>query len=210
MTNAILKIDRSAVDEGIKNLDGMFNATNDVLNEYEEEKKSLEKRGEHLDRRLAELQEQHVTLLMDRETAKDNPSDYIYLSTQLKKIDEEVKILLSLQDQLKEEFKVLKEKYMPIIRETYSKDSLVRNNFNVNEAIASVRDELKQIISDYEKAINEQDQQVMDIIYEDFLDDSELMDESWNDPERRRKALAFKRTFDFDRNRIYYTSTINL
>ncbi|WP_224654531.1 hypothetical protein, partial [Escherichia coli] len=76
-------------------------------------------RGEVITKKLAELQEQHVTLLMDRETAKDNPSDYIYLSTQLTKTDEESKVLLSLQDQHKEEFAELKKKYMPLIRGAY-------------------------------------------------------------------------------------------
>lgn len=50
----------------------------------------------------------------------------------------------------------------------------------------------------------------MPLIYDDFLDDSELMNESWDNPDRRMKALAFKRTFDFDRNNLLYDKEIRL
>ncbi|PAW37821.1 hypothetical protein CKQ70_30995 [Bacillus toyonensis] len=103
-----------------------------------------------------------------------------------------MKVLLPLKEALQEEYTLLKQKYMPIIRETYSKDSATRNkHFNVSEAVSYVREELKLVISDYEKAISEQDQQVMPLIYDDFLDDSELMNESWDNPDRRMKVLAF-------------------
>ncbi|MGW8749474.1 hypothetical protein [Bacillus wiedmannii] len=175
------------------------------------QKEVLEKCEEALTELLSQLQEQHSQTLIDREIAKDNPSDYIYLSAQLTKIDDEVKILLSLQDQQKEDFTVLKNKYMPIIRETYIKDSATRHkHFNVSETVAYVKNELKQAISDYEKEIHKQDQQVMPVIYNDFLDDLELMNESWDDPDRRRKALAFKRTFEFDRNDLSYAKEVNL
>ncbi|MGE8082134.1 hypothetical protein [Peribacillus loiseleuriae] len=207
----MLKIDRSAVDKAIESLGGMFNATNEVLASYEAEKKTLEEREGFLKGKLAQLQKQHATTLIDREVAKDNPSDYIYLSTQLTKVDEEVKILLSLQDQQKEEFTELKKKYMPIIKEAYSKDSRARNDyFNVSEAVTHVTDELKRAISDYEKEISKQDSQVMSGIYEDFLDDSELMNESWDDPNRRRNVLAFKRAFSWERNNLHYDKTIKL
>ncbi|OJH18711.1 hypothetical protein BLX88_10910 [Bacillus obstructivus] len=207
----MLKIDRSSIDEAIKNLEGMFNATNEVLKDYEEEKKALEEREAFLKDRLTQLQEQHATTLIDREVANENPSDYIYLSKQLTEIDEEVKILQSLQDQLKDEFNVLKQKYMPIIRGTYSKDLSAKNQyFNVNESVRNIRDELKKAISDYEQTIHKQDSQVMKIIYGDFLADTELMNESWDNPSRRRKALAFKRTFDFERTRLFYDSEIKL
>jgi hypothetical protein len=207
----MLKIDRSEVDKAIENLGGMFNATQEVLNSYEAEKKTLEERGEVLAERLAQLQEQHTQTLLDREVAKDSPSDYIYLSTQLTKIGEEIKILLSLTEQQKEEFKALKQRYMPIISGTYSRDSATKSKyFNVSESVINVRDELKRAISDYESEIHKQDQKVMSVIYDDFLHDSELMNESWDNVERRRKALAFKRRFDFDRNRLFYDKTINL
>lgn len=206
----MLKIDRTSVDKAIEEME-LFTATKEVLASYEAEKEALEKREEVLTERLAQLQEQHTQTLMDREVASDNPSDYIYLSAQLTKIDDEVNILLSLQDQLKGDFTALKQKYMPIVRETYSKDSSARNkHFNVSEAVSYVREELKLVISDYEKAISEQDQQVMPLIYNDFLDDSELMNESWDNPDRRMKALAFKRTFDFDRNNLLYDKEIRL
>ncbi|WP_434813169.1 hypothetical protein ACRV5I_00125 [Bacillus halotolerans] len=207
----MLKIDRSAVDKAIENLDDMFNATNEVLKEYEAEKKALKEREEFLKNRLAQLQEQHATTLMDREVTRDNPSDYIYLSKQLSGIDEEVEILLSLQEQLQDEYKELKEKYMPIIRDSYRRDLSAKNSyFNVNEAVNYVRDELKQAISDYENEIYKQDSQVMSVIYDDFLSDSELMNESWDDPERRSSALSFKRTFDFDRTKLSYDREIKL
>ncbi|MCU4971080.1 hypothetical protein OCD64_29625 [Bacillus toyonensis] len=206
----MLKIDRKAVDKAIEEME-LFTATKEVLANYEAEKESLVKREEALTERLAQLQEQHTQTLMDREVASDNPSDYIYLSSQLSKIESDMKVLLPLKEALQEEYTLLKQKYMPIIRETYSKDSSARNkHFNVSEAVSHVRDELKLVISDYEKAISKQDQQVMPVIYADFLDDSELMNESWDNPDRRMKALAFKRTFEFDRNNLLYDKKIRL
>ncbi|HDR4617628.1 TPA: hypothetical protein QCQ90_005301 [Bacillus cereus] len=206
----MLKIDRTSVDKAIEEME-LFTATKEVLASYEAEKESLVKREEALAERLAQLQEQHTQTLIDREVASDNPSDYIYLSSQLSKIESDMKVLLPLKEAVEEEYTLLKQKYMPIIRETYSKDSSARNkHFNVSEAVSSVRDELKQAISDYEKAISKQDQQVMPVIYEDFLDDSELMNESWDNPDRRMKALAFKRTFEFDRNNLLYDKEIRL
>lgn len=206
----MLQIDRKAVDKAIEEME-LFTATKEVLKQYEAEKESLVKREEALAERLAQLQEQHTQTLIDREVASDNPSDYIYLSSQLSKIESDMKVLLPLKEALAEEYTLLKQKYMPIIRETYSKDSSARNkHFNVSEAVSHVRDELKLVISDYEKAISKQDQQVMSVIYDDFLDDSELMNESWDNPDRRMKALAFKRTFEFDRNNLLYDKEIRL
>ncbi|ASZ20467.1 TPA: hypothetical protein ACGXMA_005424 [Bacillus cereus] len=206
----MLKIDRTSVDKAIEDME-LFTATKEVLKQYEAEKESLVKRGETITERLAQLQEQHTQTLIDREVVSDNPSDYIYLSSQLSKIESDMKVLLPLKEALEEEYTLLKQKYMPIIRETYSKDSSARNkHFNVSEAVSHVRDELKLVISDYEKAISEQDQQVMSVIYDDFLDDSELMNESWDNPDRRMKALAFKRTFEFDRNNLLYDKEIRL
>ncbi|MEC1633064.1 MULTISPECIES: hypothetical protein [Bacillus cereus group] len=206
----MIKLDRTAVDKAITEMK-LFEATKEVLASYEAEKEVLKKREEALTERLAQLQEQHTQTLIDREVANDNPSDYIYLSSQLSKLESDMKVLLPLKEALQEEYTLLKQKYMPIIRETYSKDSATRNkHFNVSEAVSYVREELKLVISDYEKAISEQDQQVMPLIYNDFLDDSELMNESWDNPDRRMKALAFKRTFDFDRNNLLYDKEIRL
>ncbi|MCM2982305.1 hypothetical protein M3599_15370 [Niallia circulans] len=206
----MLKINRSSLDKAIKNLDGMFNGTMEVLKEYEAEKKALEERKDALSKLIAEQQEQHAQTFIDRELAKDNPSDYIYMSKQLASMEEELRVLLSLQDQQKDDFYTLKQKYMPIIREAYSKDSAICKAFNVNESIHNVGDELKQAIADYEQAIDKQDKQVMPLIQKDFLGDSELMNESWEDPDRRRNALTFKREFDFARNRLYYDKEIKL
>lgn len=205
----MLKIDRLAVDKVIKGLE-MFTATKEVLANYETEKKALTERADFLNSRLTQQQEQHATVLIGREVAKDNPSEYIQLSKQLTEITEDVKILLSLQDELKGEFTTLKEKYMPIIRETYSKDMAKKNTFDVDAAVKSVGAELKQVISDYQSKISNQDGQVMVLINKDFLYDSELMNESWDDPTRRRNVLQFKRIFDFDKGRLFYPKEIKL
>ncbi|MDA2383126.1 hypothetical protein PDN41_15285 [Bacillus cereus] len=207
----MLKIDRKAVDTAIKEME-LFTTTKEVLANYEAEKEVLEKREKVLTESLARLQEQHTSLLIDREVSTDNLSDYIYISKQLTNINEDVKVITSLQEQLKEDLKVLKQKYMPIIRETYSKDSSARNkHFNVSETVAYITNELKQCISDYEKEIHKQDQQIMPVIYDEFLDDSELMNAGWEvDQESRVRALAFKRTFDFDRNNLLYDKELKL
>ncbi|KAA0756029.1 hypothetical protein DN401_12640, partial [Bacillus sp. BF2-3] len=150
----MIRLDRTSVDKAIEGMN-LFTATKEVLASYEAEKEALVKREEALTERLAQLQEQHIQLMMDREVATDNPSDYIYISKQLTNINEDVKVITLLQDQLKEDFTALKQKYMPIVRETYSKDSSARNkHFNVSEAVSYVREELKLVISDYEKAIS--------------------------------------------------------
>ncbi|MDA2733455.1 hypothetical protein PDR34_27400, partial [Bacillus cereus] len=141
----MLKIDRTSVDKAIEDME-LFTATKEVLKQYEAEKESLVKRGETITERLAQLQEQHTQTLIDREVVSDNPSDYIYLSSQLSKIESDMKVLLPLKEALEEEYTLLKQKYMPIIRETYSKDSSARNkHFNVSEAVSHVRDELKLV-----------------------------------------------------------------
>lgn len=207
----MLKIDRTAIDKAIEEME-LFTATKEVLAKYEVEKEVLEKREEALNERLEKLSTQHAQTLMDREFASENVSEYILLSQQLTKFNEEVKILNSLQKEVKANFTELKKKYMPIIQETYKNDSAARlKHFNIGETIAHVQNELKQVISDYKKAIHEQDQQVMPVIYDDFLDDSELMNEGWEvDQESRVKVLAFKRAFDFDRNNLLYDKEIKL
>lgn len=207
----MLKIDRTAVDKAIEEME-LFETTKEVLKQYESEKEVLEKREVALNERLAMLSNQHAQTLMDREFASENVGEYILLSQQLTKFNEEVKILNSLQKEVKANFTELKKKYMPILQETYKNDSAARHkHFNIGETVAHVQNELKQAISDYKKAISEQDQQVMPIIYDDFLDDSELMNEGWEvDQESRVKVLAFKRAFDFDRNNLLYDKEIKL
>ena len=78
----MLEINRTKVDQAIENME-MFTATKEVLADYETEKVVLLKRGDDLNKKVSELQEQHTQLLLDREIAKDNTSDYIYLSKQL-------------------------------------------------------------------------------------------------------------------------------
>lgn len=193
----MLKIDRSAVDEAIKNMN-MFTATLEVLASYEAEKKVLKERGEHLTQKLAQLQEQHATTLIDREVAKDSPSEYVYLSKQLKEIDEETKVLNSLQEQLKDEFTELKLKYAPTIAENYRKDKVAKAEFDVNATVEYVRYELIKAIADYANEVKKQDAPLMPLIYE-FLDDKEVME----------AYRGFRRTFDFDRTDLYYSEANN-
>lgn len=193
----MIKFDRTEVDKAIEELN-MFEATKKVIEDYENEKKLLEKREEELNNKISELQELHATLLIDRETAKDTPSDYIYLSTQLTKTNEEMNILLSLQDELKNDFKELKMKYTPIIQDTYYKDSQERYNFNVNEAVEKTRYELIKAIADYSNAVKAQERPLMNTIQE-FLDDKEVMEAN----------RSFKRRFEFDRLNLNYAESID-
>ncbi|PAW43854.1 hypothetical protein CKQ69_29935 [Bacillus toyonensis] len=148
----MIKLDRTAVDKAITEMK-LFEATKEVLASYEAEKEVLKKREEALTERLAHYKN-NILKLYDREVANDNPSDYIYLSSQLSKLESDMKVLLPLKEALQEEYTLLKQKYMPIIRETYSKDSATRNkHFNVSEAVSYVREELKLVISDYEKLL---------------------------------------------------------
>ncbi len=191
----MLKIDRSAVDTAIEEME-LFTATKEVLKQYEAEKEVLEKRGDALAERLAQLQEQHTQTLIDREVAKDNPSDYIYLSTQLTKIDDEVKILLSLQDQLKDAFTALKQKFAPTIKETYRQDLREKDKLHVNDIVDSVRYELIKSIYDYAREIRNQQAPLMTTIGE-FLDDKEVMETN----------RGFQRLFEFDRTNLYYSES---
>lgn len=191
----MLKIDRTAIDTAIEEME-LFTATKEVLASYEAEKGTLEKREEALTERLAQLQEQHSQTLIDREVAKDNPSDYIYLSAQLTKIDDEVKILLSLQDQLKEDFTALRQEFAPTIQETYRKDLRKKDKLPVNDMVDSVRYELIKAITDYAREVRNQQAPLMTTMSE-FLDDKEVMESNRN----------FKRLFEFDATHLYYSES---
>lgn len=193
----MLKIDRSEVDKAIENLE-MFTDTEKVLDDYETEKKVLIKREEDLNKRVVELQEEHTQLLLDREIVKDSTSDYIYLSKQLSVANDEMQIIVSLQEQLKDDFRALKQKYIPIIRGTYSKDLQGKNEFPVNFTVESVRYELIKAIADYANEIREQQQPLIPLIGE-FLDDEELMEEN----------RGFRRLFEFDSTNLSYTGELS-
>ncbi|SIR38192.1 hypothetical protein SAMN05878482_103486 [Peribacillus simplex] len=190
----MITVDRTKIDQSIENMGTMFNATKEVLASYEEEKKVLEKRGEDLNKKVAELQEQHTQLLLDREIAKDNTSDYIYLSKQLADTQKEMRIIVSLQEELKWDFKQLKKKYVLTIQNTYGKDLSAKSQFDVNANVELVRYELLNAIADYAKEVRKQQQPLMEIIGDEFLDDEELMENN----------LSFRRAFDFDSTYLSY------
>jgi hypothetical protein len=190
----MITVNRSAVDAAIENMGTMFTVTKEVLASYEEEKKVLENRGDDLNKRVAELQEQHTQLLLDRESEKDSTSNYIKLSKQLTAANDEVQVIVSLQEQLKEDFKALKQKYIPIILGNYGKDLLAKNELNVNETVELVRYELLNAIAEYAKEVRKQQQPLMEIIGDEFLDDEELMENN----------RSFKRAFEFDSTHLSY------
>lgn len=196
----MLKIDRSAVDTAIENLEGMFSNTEKVLSDYEAEKADLEKRGNDLSDRLNELQLLYTETLIKREEEK-NTASYIKLSKQLNEADEERKIIVSLQEQLNEDFQQLKQKYIPVIRETYNKDSRAMSAFDVNYEVDNVRYELVKAIADYANAVRKEDSKVIGIVRDEFLSDSALMYEN----------RGFQRAFDSDRTKLsYFNSMPNL
>lgn len=196
----MLKIDRSAVDTAIENLEGMFSNTEKVLSDYEAEKADLVKRGNDLSDRLNELQQLYTATLIQREE-ETNTAIYIKLSKQLNEAEEERKIIVSLQEQLKEDFQRLKQKYVPVIRGAYNKDSRAMSAFDVNYEVDNVLYELIKAISDVAKAVRKEDSKVIGIVQDEFLSDSALMYEN----------RGFQRTFDFDRTNLsYYNDTRNL
>lgn len=191
----MIQIDRSAVDAAIENMGGMFKASKEVFAEYEKERKVLIKRGEGFKKKIAELQEEHASTMIDRETvAKDSISDYIFLTQKMKKLDDEMTTVQSLEDQLKEDFKSLKQKYIPIIQNTYGEDLTAKNEFDVKHAVELVRYELLSCIAEYAGAVRKQQAPLLPLIGE-FLDDEELMTEH----------KSFRRTFDFDSTYLSYT-----
>ncbi|TKH08505.1 hypothetical protein FC678_20105 [Peribacillus simplex] len=189
----MLKIDRTKVDASIKDM-VLFTATKKVLADYEKEKQVLLNRETGLNERMAQLQEEHTQLLLDREIAKDNTSDYIYLSKQLTNTDEEMKIIVSLQEQFKEDFKGLKQKHLPIIRNSYSKDLSAKSEFRVNETVELVRYELLSAIADYSREVSKQREPLMPAIYE-FLHDEELMETN----------MGFRRAFEYGSEHLVFT-----
>ena len=189
----MLKIDRSAVDKAIEDLE-MFTDTKAVLDNYETEKEVLVKRGDDLSKRVAELQEEHTKLLLERESSKDNTSDYIYLSKQLTAADEEMRIIVSLQEQLKEDFTSLKMKYAPIIQATYSNDLQAKNQLPVNDMVEYVRYELVKAIYDFASEVRKQQSPLLPAIGE-FLDDRTVMEAN----------RSFGRLFEFDQTNLYYS-----
>lgn len=188
----MLKINRSAVDKAIEDLE-MFTATQAVLDNYETEKQVLIKRGDDLNKRIDELQEEHTQLLLDRESSKDNTSVYIKLSKQLTATNEEVQTIVSLQDQLQDDFRELKQKYIPVIQSTYGKDLSAKSEFPVNETIDYVKYELLKAIADYAREVRTQQQPLLPFIRE-FLDDEELMSNN----------AGFRRLFSSDSTNLSY------
>ncbi|KWW22733.1 hypothetical protein AS888_00025 [Peribacillus simplex] len=188
----MLKIDRSEVDKAIENM-VMFTRTEKVLADYEEEKQVLVKRENGLNERMIQLQEQHAQLLVDREVTRDNTSDYIYLSKQLTSTDEDMKIIISLLEQSKEDFKALKQKHLPIIRNSFSMEISAKSEFPVNEVVDLVKYELLTAIADYASEVSRQQAPLMPAIYE-FLHDEELMETN----------RGFRRAFDYDKASLTY------
>lgn len=191
----MLKIDRTAVDTAIEEMN-MFTATKEVLAKYEIEKEVLEKREVALNERLAKLSSQHAQTLMDREFATENVSEYILLSQQLTKFNEEVQLINSLLDQLKDDFTELKLKYAPTIQTTYSKDLKAKDKLHVNDMVDSVRYELLKSVTDYAKEVRKQQAPLMTTIGE-FLDDEKVMESN----------RGFQRLFEFDSTHLYYSES---
>ncbi|EJR43719.1 hypothetical protein IIM_05357 [Bacillus cereus VD107] len=191
----MLQIDRTAVDTAIKEME-LFTATKEVLARYEDEKALLEKREEALNERLAQLSSQHAQTLIDREFATENVSEYILLSQQLTKFNEEVQLITSLQEQLKEDFTELKLKYAPTIQTTYSKELRAKDELNVNDMVDSVRYELIKAVHDYAREVRNQQAPLMTTIGE-FLDDTAVLEAN----------RGFKRLFEFDSTNVYYSES---
>ncbi|PFB15489.1 hypothetical protein CN399_12545 [Bacillus cereus] len=191
----MLKIDRTAVDKAIEEME-LFTATKEVLANYEAEKKVLEKREEALNERLAMLSSQHAQTLIDREFATENVSEYILLSQQLTKFNEEVQLITSLQEQLKEDFTELKLKYAPTIQATYGKELRAKDDLHVNDMVDSVRYELLKAVTDYAREVRNQQAPLMPVI-EEFLDDEKVMESN----------RSFKRSFEFDSTNLYYSES---
>jgi hypothetical protein len=171
----MLKVDRTELDKAIENL-VMFTDTEELVAEYEKEKNLLDNRGKAIEEQLQQLQEQHAKLLADRELCTDNPSDYIYLSKELTKTDEEVKLLLPLQERLQEDYKELKLKYAPQISRVYMRDLAAKNELNVGQLVESVRYELLKAVTDYAKAVKKQ-QTAVTLLAEEFIDDKDVKEE---------------------------------
>lgn len=193
----MLKIDRSAVDAAIENIEMMFTDTQAVLDNYETEKEVLVKRGYDFNKKVSELQEQHTQLLLDRESSKGSTSNYIKLSKQLTATNEEVQTIVSLQEQLKEDFTSLKMKYAPIVEATYRKDLSAKNQLNVNAMVEHARYELVKAIQDFASEVKNQQRPLQSAI-DEFLDDREVMEINRN----------FERLFEYDQTNLYYSEPL--
>lgn len=193
----MLKIDRKEIDKAIEEMQ-LFTDTKEVLAKYESEKEVLEKREIALNERLAKLSSQHAQTLIDREFATENVGEYILLSQQLTKFNEEVQLINSLLDQLKDDFTELKLKFAPTIQEVYSKDLREKDKLPVNDMVDYVRYELLKSVTDYAKEVRSQQAPLMLTIGE-FLDDKEVMEAN----------RGFKRLFEFDSTHLYYSESQN-
>ena len=191
----MIKVDRSELDTAIEGLGGIFSNTAKVLADFEVEKTGLEKRGNDLSKRLDDLQQLKVEILLKREEEKDTAT-YIKLSKQLTEADDEVQILESLQEEQKEDLKQLKQRYIQPITEAYSKESAVKREFDVNYTVDLIRYELVKGIADYADAVRAEDVKVIGTIRDHFLDDSILMQDN----------RGFQRNFDYERNKLSYSS----
>ncbi|AXI08157.1 hypothetical protein CUC15_03880 [Oceanobacillus zhaokaii] len=191
----MITVDKSKLDRAIESLEGMFSNTEKVLIDYEAEREELENRGNDLNKRLAELQNKQTETLLLREKTKET-AKYIKLSKDLANYQEESQIIVSLQEQLQADFRQLKQKYIPVIRDTYSKDSRVMRSLDVDYVVEDVRYELVKSIADFANAVRKEDSKVIGVIQDEFLSDSDLMQDN----------RGFQRTFDYDRTKLSYSS----
>lgn len=193
----MLEINREELDAAIADLNGMFAETERVLANYEAEKEALEKRGQDLDNQLATLQQQHLELLLQKEGEKDTKK-FIAISKKLETINEDMKLIGYLKDQLKDDLTALKQSYIQPIKEAYSNDSAIKRDMDVNYLVDYMRHELVSAIAEYASKVRQEESKVYGTIADEFLDNNELM----------ATNKSFKRSFDFDRTNLSYSSMI--
>lgn len=160
MTKHLISIDRTELDKAIKEL-SLFTETKKVIKEYEKEESKLDERLIVLQSRLEGLTEKQLTNIQEQQVYR-NVDDLIYLQINAKEINNEIAILETLLEELKEEYLTLKFKFAPAFKDASQKDNGEINKlFNVTETMELIKFDLLKCLVDLNKALDREMQEVL-------------------------------------------------
>ncbi|MEH7441126.1 hypothetical protein V7201_02215 [Bacillus sp. JJ1122] len=159
MAKQLISIDRKELDNAIEEM-SLFTETKKVITEYEKEESKLDERQEHLNTRLSDLMKKQVNNFQEQQVYR-NVDDLIYLQLNAKEINNEIAILETLLEELKEEYQKLKLKFAPAFKDASSKDSSIINmKYGMTAVLEQVKYDLLTALMDLKKGLDTELQQV--------------------------------------------------
>lgn len=159
-----IKIDKSSLEKVIKEMN-LFPLTKKVCKEYESELSKLVKRQDELERELKRLQEQHLKQLLDKDQAYE-VSERVYVSRQIKEIDNEVQIINVIKEEIEEEKTALKIEFAPKFKDSIDADHITNivGKYSANDIVDEFRYEMIMFVIELSLAMQSQYREVSGIV----------------------------------------------